>query len=153
MRWCLYKLLKWIHDKTFQNFTHKRLCVFHHHVLWILQNTLWQSFDFRDRTKAFDYKALSICVFSFYCHCAVGLHKTLDTKYAMTLKRNIYTKVAKRCKIQDHNFGNHIWWQRRFWSHTLNTHFDIDRQLLTTFQIVNSVFTFINDTVYQYDFN
>ena len=82
-----------------------------------MQNTLWQSFDFRDTTKTFDYNALSICVFSFYCHCAAGLHKTLLSKYAMTLKINILKKVAKRCKIEARNIDNNIWWQRRFWSH------------------------------------
>ena len=87
LRWFLYKLLKCIHDKTFLNFSHKLFCVFYHNVVKILQNTIWQSFDFRDRTKTFDYKALSICVFSFYCHCAAGSHKTLQTQCAMTLKR------------------------------------------------------------------
>ena len=64
--------------------------------------------------KTFDYKALSICVFSFYCHCAAGLHKTSLSKYAITLRRNIYKKVVKECKIEARNIDNHIWWQRRF---------------------------------------
>ena len=64
----------------------------------------------------------------------------------MTLKGNIYTKVVKRCKIQAHNIHIHIWWQRRFWSHALNTHFDNNRQLLTTFEIANYHFMILTNS-------
>ena len=100
LRWCLYKLLKCIHDKTFLNFSHKLFCVFYHNVVKILQNTIWQSFDFRDRIKTFDYKALSICIFSFYCHRAAGSHKTLQTKCAMTLKKIFTKKLLKGAKYR-----------------------------------------------------